>query len=51
MTLVPLTEADEALRAEAVQKAILPAFAERCGAECVSAWNATIGETLGIAIQ
>lgn len=51
MTLVPLTEADEVLRAAAVKEAILPEFAERCGADCVTAWNASIGETLGIAIE
>lgn len=51
MTLVPLTEADEALRAEAVKTAILPAFAERCGAECVATWNETIGAELGITIE
>ena len=51
MTLVPLTEADEALVAESVQTAILPAFAERCGAECVTTWNATIGETMGVTIE
>jgi len=51
MTLVPLTDADEALRAEAVKAAILPAFAERCGAECVTDWNASVGATLGITIE
>ncbi|WP_226779975.1 TRAP transporter substrate-binding protein [Oceaniglobus trochenteri] len=51
MTLVPLSEADEALRAEAVKQAILPAFAERCGADCVTAWNDTIGKTLDITIE
>lgn len=51
MTLVPLTEADEALRAETVQAAILPAFAERCGADCVASWNETIGATLGMTIN
>lgn len=51
MTLVPLTAADETLRAEAVQAAILPAFAERCGADCVTAWNATIGAELGVTIE
>ncbi len=50
-TLVPLTAADEALRAEAVKKAILPAFAERCGAECVATWNSTIGAKLGVTIE
>ena len=51
MTLVPLTAADEALRDEAVTVAVLPAFADRCGAECVSAWNDTIGSTLGVTIE
>lgn len=51
MTLVPLTEADDALRAAAVKEAILPEFAERCGADCVTEWNATIGETLGVSID
>lgn len=51
MTLVPLTEADDVLRAAAVKEAILPEFAERCGADCVTAWNASIGETLGVTIE
>lgn len=51
MTLVPMTEADEALRDTAVQETVLPEFADRCGAECVTAWNETIGETLGITIK
>lgn len=51
MTLVPLTDADKALRDEAVKAAILPAFADRCGADCVTAWNATIGDKLGVAIE
>ncbi|MDW4499386.1 TRAP transporter substrate-binding protein [Sulfitobacter sp. D35] len=51
MTLVPMSEADEALRDEAVKVAILPEFADRCGEDCVSDWNASIGETLGITIE
>ncbi len=51
MTLVALTDADEALRTAAVKAAILPAFADRCGAECVGEWNATIGAKLGITIE
>lgn len=51
MTLVPLTEADKPVIAEAVKVAILPAFAERCGAECVTSWNDTIGSKLGITIE
>lgn len=51
MTLVPMTEADNALRAEAVEAAILPEFAERCGDACVATWNETIGQTLGMSIE
>ncbi|WP_108483759.1 TRAP transporter substrate-binding protein [Oceaniglobus ichthyenteri] len=51
MTLVPLSDADKTLRAEAVKSAILPAFAERCGDDCVSAWNDTIGAKLGVMIE
>lgn len=51
MTLVPLTDADEELRDEAVKVAILPEFAERCGTECVADWNGTIGATLDMSIK
>jgi TRAP-type C4-dicarboxylate transport system substrate-binding protein len=51
MTLVPVTEADEALRRGALTEVILPAFAGRCGAECVETWNATIGAHLGVSIN
>jgi hypothetical protein len=50
MKLVPVTPADEALRMDALQKAILPAFAQRCGAECVQTWNATVGPAVGVRI-
>ncbi|MFM7345568.1 MAG: TRAP transporter substrate-binding protein [Tagaea sp.] len=51
MRLVAVTPADEALRKDALQKAILPAFAQRCGPECVATWNQTIGQMLSIRIQ
>lgn len=51
MTLVAITPEDEALRKEALKSVILPAFAERCGAECVATWNATIGEYVGVKIE
>lgn len=50
MKLVPVTPADEALRKEALVKVILPAFAQRCGAECVVYWNDTIGRSLNVKI-
>jgi TRAP-type C4-dicarboxylate transport system substrate-binding protein len=50
MRLVPVTPGDETLRKDALQKAILPAFAQRCGAECVTMWNQVIGAKLGVRI-
>jgi TRAP-type C4-dicarboxylate transport system substrate-binding protein len=48
MKLVAVTPADEALRKDALVKAIMPGFAQRCGAECVANWNATVGQSLGL---
>jgi TRAP-type C4-dicarboxylate transport system substrate-binding protein len=48
MKLVAVTPADEALRKDALAKAIMPGFAQRCGADCVANWNATIGQSLGL---
>lgn len=50
MKLVPVTAADEALRKDALTKAILPSFATRCGPDCVQTWNGTVGQSLGIKI-
>jgi TRAP-type C4-dicarboxylate transport system substrate-binding protein len=50
MKLVPAGAADEQLRKDALAKAILPAFAQRCGAECVTMWNQVIGAPLGVRI-
>lgn len=50
MKLVPVTAADERLRKEALEKAVLPSFAKRCGADCVKLWNETIGKTLSVSI-
>jgi len=48
MKLVPISAADQALRKQAFEKAVLPSFAQRCGKDCVDAWNATVGKELGI---
>lgn len=50
MKLVAVTPADDTLRREAFEKAVLPSFAKRCGAECVKEWNATIGKALSVTI-
>lgn len=51
MTLVPASEADMALMAEAANMAVLPAYKERCGDACATAWNATIGAAMGFEIK
>ncbi|MCO5159162.1 MAG: TRAP transporter substrate-binding protein [Aquamicrobium sp.] len=48
MTLVPLAEADSALRAQYVAEVVLPRFAERCGEACIADWNQTVGSLIGI---
>jgi hypothetical protein len=50
MKLVAVTPADDKLRREALEKAVLPAFAKRCGADCVKLWNDTIGKALNITL-
>ncbi|HLT76345.1 MAG TPA: TRAP transporter substrate-binding protein [Ferrovibrio sp.] len=48
MKLTTPTPADEALRREAMLKAVLPAWAKRCGAQCVSAWNGSVGKLVDL---
>jgi TRAP-type C4-dicarboxylate transport system substrate-binding protein len=48
MKLVPITPEDEALRKQLLIKTILPKWIQRCGNECVTAWNLTLGTALGI---
>jgi TRAP-type C4-dicarboxylate transport system substrate-binding protein len=51
MTLVPATDADMALMVEAANMAVLPAYKDRCGDDCATAWNATIGAAMGFEIK
>jgi TRAP-type C4-dicarboxylate transport system substrate-binding protein len=48
MTLVPLTAEDEMIRKHLLIKSILPKWIQRCGTECVGAWNNTLGTALGV---
>ena len=48
MKLVPVTPEDEALRKQLLIKSILPRWIQRCGSECVTDWNQTLGSALGI---
>ena len=47
MHLVPLTPGDEALRKKLLTTTILPQWIKRCGDDCVTAWNRTLGASLG----
>ena len=48
MKIVPITQADEAQRKRLLVETILPKWIQRCGAECILAWNTTLGSELGI---
>jgi len=43
MTLVPVTEEDKALVNKVLKETVLPKWAERCGEECTTKFNETIG--------
>lgn len=51
MIRVDPSNEDIALRTEAMQKAVLPGFAARCGTECVAKFNAVIGPVVGLTID
>ncbi|UCE32816.1 MAG: TRAP transporter substrate-binding protein [Burkholderiales bacterium] len=44
MALVPVAAEDEGLRREALLQTVLPRWAKRCGAECATQWNETVGK-------
>lgn len=48
MTLVPVTDADLERHNRILTEFVLPRWASRCGSECVTEWNATVGAALGI---
>lgn len=48
MKLADPSTRDEELRREALLKAVLPAWAKRCGASCVSEWNGSVGKLLNL---
>lgn len=51
MHLVPVTGNDEEQRKQLLTENILPRWIQRCGIDCVTAWNETIGEALGIEVK
>jgi TRAP-type C4-dicarboxylate transport system substrate-binding protein len=48
MNVVPQTAEDEVLRKNLLTTSILPKWIQRCGNDCVLAWNATLGPAMGI---
>ena len=48
MTVVPVSDEEQGRHKELLESAVLQGFAERCGAECVEEWNATVGQALGL---
>ena len=48
MKKVVPSAADDAKRKQILEEIVLKRFAERCGAECVTNWNATIGKVAGV---
>jgi TRAP-type C4-dicarboxylate transport system substrate-binding protein len=48
MALVPVTPADDARRRRLLTETVLPRWVQRCGPDCVSAWNTYLAPALGI---
>ena len=48
MTIVPVSENDKALRIRLLTETVLPGWVRRCGEPCVEAWNARLGQSLGV---
>lgn len=51
MTLVPVTAEDDALARQLVLEQVLPDWAERCGQECITRWNDTVGEVFDLQVE
>ena len=51
MTLVPVSEADQAKLAEVLTSTVLPKWAERCGADCAGRWDETVGAVVNLSAQ
>jgi TRAP-type C4-dicarboxylate transport system substrate-binding protein len=50
MTLVPTTDEDRGLIRQSFMTTVAPRWSERCGAECVTNWNRTIGQLLDLTV-
>ena len=47
MTLVEVSPEDFEILARVLQQDVVPAWADRCGADCVAGWNETVGSVVG----
>jgi TRAP-type C4-dicarboxylate transport system substrate-binding protein len=50
MTIVPVSDADQALRKELMESTVLVSWGKRCGKPCVEEWNKTVGKVVGLTI-
>lgn len=48
MTVVPVSAADDERRRRLLTEVVLPRWVNRCGTDCVDAWNQYLAPTLGI---
>lgn len=51
MTIVPVSEADQARRLRLLTETVLPGWVRRCGESCVDAWNTRLAPVLGVRAQ
>lgn len=51
LTLTKLSDADRAKVREVVRDKVLPAWAGRCGGDCVERWNETVGKAADITLS
>ena len=50
MTLVHISDADQARTKELVQNVVLVKWGKRCGKACAEKWNETVGKVVGLTI-
>lgn len=48
MTLAPVKPSDYTKMKDIMKNVVVPKWAERCGADCVKAWNETVGKVVSI---
>lgn len=51
MTIVPVSEADQARRLRLLTDTVLPGWVRRCGDPCVDAWNARLAPVVGVSAK